>query len=168
MGPCFLGRVVIEQHGRRWIVRERLVYVGSRVAPGAHDVPEDFVTDGGSVPRPLWWWVSPLDPQLAPAFLLHDARYERHDVSRQTADALLYEAARARNVRRSKAWCIWLAVRAFGGGAYQSGPWRQRERLQAYRSGLLGQIRSPHIRPPPPDRARHGDAESKASERRTA
>lgn len=135
-GPRFIGRIVVQQADRYWIVRERLTYAGSRLVPHAIAIPEQMFSDFGSVPRPLWWWCSPTDPELSAAFLLHDRCYETHCVSRRVADALLYEAARAQGCRATKAWLVWAAVRLFGRHAYRTGPCRQAVRRAAFEHSL--------------------------------
>lgn len=86
-------------------------------------IPVGFLTDGGSVPRPFWVLYPPFGEDDEPAFVLHDLLYhyaeqfpgdDQGHVSRGRADALLKEAARALEYRRSGAAVIWAAVRAGG------------------------------------------------------
>jgi len=129
----FLGHVIVEQVDAFWVLRSALTYVDSALVPDPVTIPELLVTDFASIPRALWAWAPPTEHTHAAASLLHDFVYECHRHDRRTADALFCEAMRATGTRRTKAWLMWSAVRAFGGPAYRTGPARQAERLAAYR-----------------------------------
>ena len=131
--PHFLGHVIVEQVAQFWVLQSALSYVDSTVVHERIRIPAMLVTDFASIPRALWAWAPPTEYTHAAASLLHDFIYECHRYDRRTADALFHEAMRATGTRRTKAWLMWGAVRAFGGSAYRSGPARQAERLSAYR-----------------------------------
>lgn len=119
----------------RWIQKPWLEHVKGKVhvivraglyesADGiTYDMPEGSLTDGGSVPRPLWWLYPPFGEDDEPAFVLHDRLYKDAELfagddhghlSRGRADALLKEAAEALDYRRSGAAMIFAGVRAGG------------------------------------------------------
>jgi hypothetical protein len=56
-------------------------------------VPVGFVSDLASIPRPLWWWQSPLDATMAPA-IIHDYLYWEQSCSKDEADAVMWLAMR--------------------------------------------------------------------------
>ena len=83
-------------------------------------VPSGFVTNLGTIPRPLWWIVSPAD--LREASVVHDyllqeqlSRKQRgkNIVSRWMADAVLYEAMQQVGISFSKRTLVFLSVRFF-------------------------------------------------------
>lgn len=51
-------------------------------------VPRGFITDLASIPRPLWWWESPIDRSMAPA-IIHDYLYWDQGCTKDEADAVL-------------------------------------------------------------------------------
>ena len=60
------------QTNRKWEVMEDWSY------PGFH-IPKGFIFDGASIPRPLWWFLSPVGLLLIPG-LIHDWGY-KHNLS---------------------------------------------------------------------------------------
>jgi len=42
---------------------------------GSITIPKGFISDGASVPKPLWGIVSPYDPEVRDAALIHDYFY---------------------------------------------------------------------------------------------
>ncbi len=89
-------------------------------------VPQGMVTDLTSVPRLARWFISRVGRHLE-ATIVHDFLYiawqdlenqpidEKH---RRFADNLLFVAMKAADVNWLKIWVVYLAVRAFGAGAY--------------------------------------------------
>jgi len=74
-------------------------------------VPAYFTTDLGTVPWWAGWAVSPSDPQLAKAFILHDWLLAEFGPACQPfAASQLYEALRALDVPRWKRKLITAAV----------------------------------------------------------
>lgn len=80
-------------------------------------VPAGFVTDGASVPRFLWWWMSPSDPKLFKAAIKHDYDY-CYGVDRREADKRFLHSLLSDGY--VFAWPAWLAVRLFGWIYYPS------------------------------------------------
>lgn len=96
-------------------------------------VPATFVTDLGSVPRPLWGVVSPIG-RADCAFVVHDWLYQKGTVDRGQADGVLREAMEVCGVRKSLRVTIWLGVRA--GGTFPWNRYRKAERVEAAAKGL--------------------------------
>lgn len=80
-------------------------------------VPQGTRTDLATVPRALWPIVPPHLPQFAPAFVLHDYLCRWQGFERVIADAVLYDALRARGasiIKASLAYCavsVWRIIR---------------------------------------------------------
>lgn len=80
-------------------------------------VPAGFVTDFASVPRvPIAYMVA--GGKANAAAVIHDWFYSTHAVTREQADDVFYEAVRALGHSVFTAYTMWLAVRAFGGFAW--------------------------------------------------
>lgn len=79
-------------------------------------VPQGYLTDLASIPRPFWWLLQPFDPQYAAAAVLHDFLLSWQSIDgdpfdHATADAIFYEAMRILGVPLWKAVLMYLAVR---------------------------------------------------------
>lgn len=83
-----------------------------------YHVPVGFETDGGSVPRALWWWMPPFGDDAECAYCLHDYVYREAEMlpgmTRAKADELLREASVAAGQPKARARAAWIGVRAFG------------------------------------------------------
>lgn len=106
---------------RIWELIEPLVYeVGYLGSGRTIIVPVGFQTDGASVPRFLWWCLSPTGPWLRAA-ALHDflcrsiAAGAPHPEAptRRAADAVFLEAMAVLGVPRLVRTLMWAAVRAY-------------------------------------------------------
>lgn len=111
----FLGKA---EGGRSlWALVHPLVYE-SDLLPEPVYVKEGFVTDFASVPRvPVVYLVMADIGQ--PAAVIHDYLYRFRPCSRKLADAVLEEALEVLGVSWWRQKAMWLAVRAFGWGAYE-------------------------------------------------
>lgn len=76
-------------------------------------VPAGFVTDLASIPRWLWWLMSPFDPQYAAAAVLHDYLLTWSNFDRLTAHTVFLEALLNLGVERWKATAMYVAVVMF-------------------------------------------------------
>lgn len=128
----FHGRAIVEcVKPELWEVQGEFFYVATN-----HDVirvPQWYLTDCASVPRPLWWLYPPYDyPYDAPA-MIHDRLYETHTVSRDGllvivdqayCDALFREMLAARGASSFEQALMFRAVWMFGASAFASGPER--------------------------------------------
>lgn len=84
-------------------------------------IEEGFLTDGASVPRPLWWFAPPFADTYLPAAVLHDAMYATHAVDKNTADWLFLRGMLTLGVNGTKARLMYHAVRLFGGRPWAAG-----------------------------------------------
>lgn len=93
-----------------------------RLGPGATImVPAGYVTNFGTIPQWLAWWISPY--QLREAALVHDYLCNEHfndgyaptysGYSRWLADAVLYEAMARLGFSWIKRFSVFVAVRAY-------------------------------------------------------
>lgn len=103
--------------GDQWFLREPLLWradSGHRVC-----VPENFVTDFASIPRPLWALLPQWDG-YGPAAVMHDYLYWAQLMSRGEADRYMLEAMRDQKVSRLKRWIVFAGVRAGGWFAWRA------------------------------------------------
>lgn len=77
-------------------------------------VPAGYVSDGGSIPRLLWSWCSPLDGRYIKIFCLHDWMYVE-GIDRALADRVMRDLLILAGMRKTQAYSIYYAVRVFGG-----------------------------------------------------
>jgi len=119
-GPLRLEHLDVDW--RLWRLLEPLQYEVGQLGSGqVVEVPEDFITDGASVPRVLWAWL-PTWGRWSRAATLHDFAYGQihegtpHPLmsTRQEADRIFHEAMLVSGVNRPTAFIMWLAVRFFG------------------------------------------------------
>lgn len=104
---------------RLWRLEQPLVYeVGALGSGRVIAVPKGFVTDGASVPRPLWWLL-PTWGRYSRAAVIHDHlcvlldRGTPHALAptRRRADAIFFEAMGPLGVGALTRWALWLGVR---------------------------------------------------------
>lgn len=82
-------------------------------------VPEGFICDLASVPRPFWWYAPPYGNYTSPA-LVHDYLYAKtgevlmFGLTRCEADMIFLRHMRACGVRPTQAYLKYIAVRLFG------------------------------------------------------
>ena len=85
-------------------------------------VPEEFESDGASVPRFFWRVVFPPgDSQAMRAAILHDYIYRTHPEgwTRERADDFFYDQLVADGVPKWRAKLAYWGVRLFGGGSWE-------------------------------------------------
>lgn len=88
-------------------------------------IPKGFEWDLASVPRFLWWLMSPdVDSEIA--YLIHDYLYINQTLPRKEADLEMYKWAVVTNGTRKKLtarnidnWLRWKAVVLFGNSVYK-------------------------------------------------
>lgn len=120
--PRWKQRPWLEQVGgkRHKVTREGIYLAADR---SEFHIPKGFETDGGSVPRPLWWWMPPFGDGAESGYVLHDMLYRLAEIypgmTRKRADDLLREAAIAEGLPKARARVIWLGVRLGGGGIWE-------------------------------------------------
>lgn len=118
MQPSFHTPLVLSpsDSGQEWTLDSAFSYDSS---VGTLTVPAGFVTDFASVPR-LFWNILPPFGRYGKAAIVHDYLYRTPGyVSRPVADALFLEAMKVLGVGRLIRYTMYLAVRAFGAGAYK-------------------------------------------------
>lgn len=112
------GRPLLNRAGRQlYKVLARFRYL-SEVA-GLIDVPAGFVTDLASFPQ---WALALLGDIAQQPAVPHDFVYNVHNVSRATADRMLYEACLLTGVPKWKALAIYAGVRIGGGSHWAPDP----------------------------------------------
>ena len=82
-------------------------------------VEKGYKTDLGSVPKLLWWIISPDDPQFIVGFIIHDSLYGESNVTRFFADALLAYIGSLYGASYLKYLAIYYAVRLGGRGHFK-------------------------------------------------
>lgn len=122
---AFTGSLTIthlDADWRLWRLEQPLQYdIGELGSGRTVVVPAGFVTDGASVPRPLWS-VLPTWGRYSRAAVIHDflcravAEGKPHPQApdRKTADAIFYEAMAVCGVNGAVRLTMWAAVRAAG------------------------------------------------------
>src|SRR5690606_17259209 len=78
-------------------------------------LPEGFMSDGASVPRPLWWFLPPWGDRSTIAALFHDWLCETRPgaETRSDCDGMFRECLIDLGVEPWRAWLAWAGVRAF-------------------------------------------------------
>jgi len=97
---------------RRWAVEEDWLVSVSGNRFGEREsivIPKGFVTDGGTIPRPLWWYVKPWNRKFFPAYLVHDYLLWSGRNSR-FADTVFYNMLLDLGCNHSKALTMYHAV----------------------------------------------------------
>ena len=74
-------------------------------------IPSGFTWDGLTIPRWLWWLVSPWEKGTVIAGLVHDWLYKTKKVNRKDADSVLFELCECAGWKRR---LIWSGARTFG------------------------------------------------------
>lgn len=106
--PLLDGRWILHDD---WVVRVRYRKVWYKFI-----VPKGFVSDLGSIPTALEWIVE--NDRYVRAFVLHDYLYHAKTLSRNVADAIMYQMIAEHD--EVIAWVAWAAVRMFGGFAWRA------------------------------------------------
>lgn len=110
----------------RTLLEDITYHVGSLQSTDKIVIPAGFVTDGGSVPRPLWGIVSPWGKASKP-YILHDWLYNTQERTRLVSDAILLEAMEVVGVNWFQRFLIYRGVR-LGGWVAWNGHKRENQR----------------------------------------
>jgi len=97
----------------------------STLLGGIIEIQKDFLTDLGSIPQAVWWWLSPDDYDISYPSVIHDYIYNHKGdltsqqlpqkrVDRETADHVLREAMAAVGASNFRQGIVYNAVRNFG------------------------------------------------------
>jgi len=81
-------------------------------------VPKGFIFDGASVPRYLWWFLSPVGLLLIPG-LIHDGAYESGRQDRKVCDLIFRSHICQVTDMVVIPWIAWAAVRLGGWKAWR-------------------------------------------------
>jgi hypothetical protein len=104
--------------GRTWVTRKDFGYdVGEEGSGDTINVPEGFMTDFASIPRPLWV-ILPKWGKYGNAAVIHDYCYWEQSRSRLNSDQIFREAMGVLEVASCTRFVMYLAVRLFGWGAW--------------------------------------------------
>lgn len=99
----------------QWMLVQDLVYFDSKFTNLPIKVPAGFITDGSSIPQPLWGFVGhPLQGGYVWAGLVHDLLYREHMFTRKICDAIFKEACLELGMPKWKAQGAYIALRSFG------------------------------------------------------
>lgn len=109
----------MDANWREWRLEQPFFYEAGSLGSGrVISVPVGFVTDGASVPRPLWWLL-PAWGRYSRAALIHDFLCVQLNANtphveattRRLADAIFYEAMGVCGTKWLVRNMMWLAVR---------------------------------------------------------
>ncbi len=75
--------------------------------------PANAKIDGASIPRPVWFWISPFIGDYRRASVLHDHYCESHERSWRATHRMFYDAMRADGTSEFKARVMYAAVYAY-------------------------------------------------------
>ena len=78
-------------------------------------VTSNFITDGGTIPRIFWWYVTPWNRKWFDAYVLHDYLLKK-GCNRQFADVVFYDMLLQLGCPDDKALTLFYAVRRYGIG----------------------------------------------------
>lgn len=105
--------------GKRWIIRKEFGYdVGQEGSGDTINVPIGFITDFASVPR-LFWSVFPKWGKHGNAAVIHDYLYWTQKRNKKESDKIFLEAMAVLKVPKWKRYCMYWAVKYFGGWAWR-------------------------------------------------
>jgi hypothetical protein len=129
--------------GEYWFLRHELRYEVWESGGLTVPVPEGFVTDFASIPRPFWS-ILPTWGQYGPASIVHDYLYWDQRCTREQADAIMLLAMEDSHVSRLRRLLIFWALRM--GGAWA---WRSNAKLRAaYRERTIPREYAPQENAP--------------------
>lgn len=104
--------------GKTWLLYSDFGYdVGTEGSGDRINVELGFKTDFASVPRPLWWWLSPWGKH-GNAAVIHDYLYWTQTRTRKEADDIFFEAMTVLDVPSFDKRLMYWAVRIFGALAW--------------------------------------------------
>lgn len=119
-------------------------------------IPNDYTTDGASIPWPCTKLLSRTDPQIAQAAVVHDWLYEHRGflgwitISRKKMDKIFYNCMKVLGMPWWKRQIVYRVVRAFGWLGYKQ-HWKSGNKIRVlvpstrYKVGDIGTIKSVYI-----------------------
>jgi hypothetical protein len=110
--------------GKNWLVKSDILIDVDLGRDGVHQwtIRKGYTFDLGSVPKRLQGIVNPgtCSRKSFVAYLVHDASYDTHMVTRRLADEVMLKTLEDSLQDPWDHWLAWAAVRLFG-----AGPWRK-------------------------------------------
>lgn len=122
----------------RKLLEDIVYHVGDKDSLDKITIPAGFVTDGGSVPRPLWGIVSPWGKASKP-YILHDWLYHTQQRSRLVSDAILMEAMEVVGVNWFQRKLIHSGVR-IGGWVAWNGHTKENKKRRLHEESSAGDV----------------------------
>lgn len=102
----------------RWqITATALESLWYRDAAGTTAIAPDTTCNLASVPPCCWWWVTPFE--LAYESFFHDVGYAEQKMTRRYVDFQFFYLMEARGKSWWVRYPVWIAVRLFGGKAWE-------------------------------------------------
>jgi hypothetical protein len=112
------------KNGQMYVLERNFIYNSAKYGP--IEVPEGMPTDFASIPRIVWTYLSPEDPAILFASIVHDYLYSVGGVTmdekftREEADEILREAMLASGARSTQAEVVHKCVRFFGASHWKT------------------------------------------------
>lgn len=115
MPSSFRSPLIVEKfNNRTWRIHRELKYdIGDLNSGDSVIVPEGFITDFASVPRPFWL-IFPPDGKYTAAAVVHDYLYHTQTRTRKESDLIFLEAMEVLEVPWIKRKLMYRAVRLGG------------------------------------------------------
>lgn len=115
----FKGTTVLERIDEKYFrLKEPLAFHGKNISV---KVDPEFVTDGASIPRPLWMLVGcPFSGKYVQCAIIHDALYNSHSVKQKDADSLFNEMMKHKNVFVLRRLAMYYTLKFLGAFSYKS------------------------------------------------
>jgi hypothetical protein len=101
-----------ERYGKIIVMREPMVF---QIGGSSYVIPAGYASEGFSVPRWLWWLITPTSDKrtLVPA-VKHDWLYDHHVVTRRVADRYLRDDLVRHGFPVILSYLSWAGVRVAG------------------------------------------------------
>lgn len=101
-------------NGVNWIMMKEYVYEVGKIGSGDKiKVPEGFITDFATIPRPFWSFLPPWG-KYGKAAIVHDYLYDNAIRARKESDQIFLEIMRNSDVNTLIRYIIYYSVRTFG------------------------------------------------------
>lgn len=88
-------------------------------------IPEGFIFDGASIPRIAWslLGVTPYEPDIILASLVHDWFYTTHEIKREFADKVFHDVCIQNGISKTKAVLMYNCLHMFGVMSWNNTQW---------------------------------------------
>jgi hypothetical protein len=115
-GRGFVGSIDVRYiNGRMWELLSEFVYCSVLLNTCLH-LPVGTRSNFASIPRALWSFVTPTDPHIAAAALIHDELYHNvaYRITREQADKVLIEGMKILGASATQRAITYRFIRWFG------------------------------------------------------